>query len=277
MRGTGTIRISTSTIFSRKYLTFGKYLNWKLKIEMMHLSIWVYLFLSATPAVVAEHPPIEQVVISPSNSHVLDSDMPDVYKVQRELEKADIFPTVIDKFLPSLLLDAEWPSGEHAKLGNIVLVEKVQDEPDIIVHRSQGRSDSSVTEGNSNVTYTITITDPDAPSRDNPKWSEFCHFIATGIKLSSTSGSSTVVHLSDLKEIMPYKPPGPPPKTGKHRYVFLLFAPANGTTDPLDLTKPEDRKHWGTGKQRHGVRDWAKENGLEPVAANFIYAQNEKQ
>ncbi|KAI1415629.1 PEBP-like protein [Hypoxylon sp. FL1857] len=243
---------------------------------MMLLLIWIYPFLLAALAVVAEHQPVEQVVISPSNSHSLDSDVPDVYKVQHELEKADIFPTVIDKFLPSLLLDADWPSGEKAELGNTVLVEKVQDEPAIIAHRSPGRSDMDG--DNSNMAYTITITDPDAPSRDNPEWSEFCHFIATGIKLSSTPGSSTsAVHLSVLENIIDYKPPGPPPKTGKHRYVFLLFAPANGTTDPLHLTKPKDRKHWGTGKQRHGVRDWAEENGLKPVAANFIYAQNEEQ
>ncbi|OTA91297.1 hypothetical protein M434DRAFT_397318 [Hypoxylon sp. CO27-5] len=243
----------------------------------MLLFICLYFLLSAAPAEAAEYQPTEQIVISPSDSHPLDSDMPDVYRVQHELEKADIFPTVIDKFLPSFLLDAEWPSGERTELGNTVPVGKVQDEPAIIVHRgSQSHSDTSGNKGNSNVTYTITITDPDAPSRDNPKWSEFCHFIATGIKFP-ISESSTTVNLSGLEDIMPYKPPGPPPKTGKHRYVFLLFAPTNGTTDPLHLTKPGDRKHWGTGKQRHGVRDWAKENGLEPVAANFIYAQNEKQ
>ena len=64
---------------------------------------------------------------------------------------------------------------------------------------------------------------------------------------------------------MEYKPPGPPPKTGKHRYVFLDFVPANGTSQPLNLTKPSDRQHWGTGKEREGVRHWEKENGLVPV------------
>lgn len=72
-------------------------------------------------------------------------------------------------------------------------------------------------------------------------------------------------------------PPGPPPKTGKHRYVFLAFAPANGTSQPLNLTKLSGRQHWGTGKEREGVRHWAKENGLVPVAGNFIYSQNKKQ
>ncbi|KAI8958771.1 PEBP-like protein [Daldinia sp. FL1419] len=233
---------------------------------MDYLPTWICFFLLT---VAAQDQPIKQIVVAPSTSHHLDSD---VYKVRHELKKADIFPTVIDEFLPSFILDAEWPSGEHTELGNTVEVEKVQDEPTISVYQS--RSSLAPAEKSSGVTYTITITDPDAPSRDNPEWSEFCHFIATGVDISS---SDSVLRLSSLKDIIPYKPPGPPPKTGKHRYVFLVFAPANDTTDPLHLTKPGDRKHWGTGKARHGVRDWAEENGLKPVAANFIYAQNEEQ
>ncbi|XXG98658.1 hypothetical protein Hte_004985 [Hypoxylon texense] len=246
--------------------------------------MWIRLLLLATLVVATDRREIDQVVILPSNSHLRDSD---VYKVQHELKKAEIFPTVIDKFLPSFLLTAEWPSGERADLGNTVKVYDVQDEPTITVRRDPSSSASSSSSSSeavgsggksaANVTYTITITDPDAPSRDNPEWSEFCHFIATGVDVSSSGTSDAVVKLAGLQDIMPYKPPGPPPKTGKHRYVFLLFAPANGTTDPLHLTKPEDRKHWGTGEERHGVRDWAKDNGLEPVAANFIYAQNEEQ
>ncbi|KAI1107635.1 PEBP-like protein [Jackrogersella minutella] len=240
-------------------------------MKMVPLFRGFYSLLLATLAVATEQV-TEQAVFKPRPP---DSD---VYKVQHELEKAEIFRTVIDKFLPSFLLDAEWSSGERVELGNTVKVDEVQDEPTFTVHQSRPAASLSLAgeRFNSNVTYTITITDPDAPSRDNPEWSEFCHFIATGVKISY-SESPTAVQLSSLKDVMPYKPPGPPPKTGKHRYVFLLFAPTNGTTDTLHLSKPEYRKHWGTGKERHGVRDWAEENGLGPVAANFIYAQNEQQ
>lgn len=109
---------------------------------------------------------------------------------------------------------------------------------------------------------TLALTDPDAPSRDNPEWSEICHWIATGVQLTqpSTSGFS-----KDVQEVMPYKPPGPPPKTGKHRYVFLALAPKNGTTEKLSLEKPGDRQHWGFGGEREGVRMWAERNGLVVV------------
>lgn len=61
---------------------------------------------------------------------------------------------------------------------------------------------------------------------------------------------------------MPYKPPGPPPKTGKHRYVFVALAPINGTTERLNLSKPGDRQRWGFEGERAGLREWARENGL---------------
>ncbi|KAI1077139.1 PEBP-like protein [Whalleya microplaca] len=232
---------------------------------MASLSTWAYTLMFA--ALVTTQQRTEQIALAPPKSNSLDSG---VSKVQNELKKAEIFPTVIDEFLPSLLLDVEWTSGEEASLGNTLKVDKVQDQPSFTVRRDPASSSLHMEE--SDVTYTITITDPDAPSRNNPKWSEFCHFIATGIHVSSSA-----IITSSFKDIIPYQPPGPPPKTGKHRYVFLLFAPANGTTDSLNLSKPSDRKHWGTGKERHGVRDWASENDLRPVAANFIYAQNEQQ
>jgi len=85
------------------------------------------------------------------------------------------------------------------------------------------------------------------------------------------------IDVNKQKDVMPYQPPSPPKKTSFHRYIFLAFEPRNGTKRELDLSKPSDRKHWGTGKKRHGVSDWAKENELVPVAANFIFVQNSKQ
>jgi hypothetical protein len=180
---------------------------------------------------------------------------------------------VIDDFSPSLGLHAswpspEWPGKERALLGNTLKPEHLKEEPVIRLHDMQAASLSSYR----NVSYVITLTDPDAPSRDDPKWSEFCHWIASGILRPALCdpkdpGPCPPV-LTDLDEVMPYKPPGPPEKTGKHRYVFLAFVPSNGTTDRLHPSKPSDRKHWGydpkKGKTK-GVREWAEENGLAPV------------
>ncbi|KAF2636381.1 PEBP-like protein [Massarina eburnea CBS 473.64] len=210
-----------------------------------------------------------------------------VQAVRDELKKAEIIPTVIDDFLPSLTLSVSWDK-KTASLGNTIKPKHLQDAPTITLHDSTD-SDVSTT---SNITYVITLTDPDAPSRDNPEWSEFCHWIGANVSLTEKTYSILPLPIFGFQEsdtddeeerktgldtVVEYKPPGPPAKTGKHRYVFLVFGPKNGTTEKLFLSTPEERKHWGTGEERGGVKIWAEKNGLVPVAANFLYAQNEKQ
>jgi len=203
-----------------------------------------------------------------------------VLEVQKELKKAEIIPTVIDDFLPSLTLSVSWEK-DNADLGNTIKPKYLQKEPTISLFN---QPDGSTTV--SGLSYVVTLTDPDAPSRDNPEWSEMCHWIGANVSVSERMVSilpmpiysrEEPLTMSKPDQVIEYKPPGPPKKTGKHRYVFLVFAPKNGTTAPLHLIKPKDRRHWGTGKERGGVRDWARENGLVPVAANFVYSQHKKQ
>lgn len=80
----------------------------------------------------------------------------------------------------------------------------------------------------------------------------------------------------NLTEIEEYLPPTPPPKTGFHRYVFVLLAPEE-RNGGRELEKPQERPHWGYGEEGKGVAEWAKENGLEAVGAEFFYSENEEQ
>lgn len=119
----------------------------------------------------------------------------------------------------------------------------------------------------------ITLTDPDAPSHKDPKWSEICHWIAVGlpVRADPESTSASVDEFEILHEVMPFKPPGPPPKTGPHRYVLLAFTPRNATTEPLHLEEPSGRQHWGYEDAGHGVRDWAMEMGLLPIGESILH------
>ena len=208
---------------------------------------------------------------------------------------------MLDDFLPTLLLDVSWPAGDNvtAHLGNLLNPSDLQKQPKVTLFDESLLPISLTNKEEMNLV--ITLTDPDAPSRDSPKWSEMCHWVAYNIPtVVPPTGSSSSLSFADfianippirhnkhknkkyLKKIVSYKPPGPPPKTGQHRYVFTAFAPANGTTDKLHLSKPAERQHWGYGKGKSkkdtlGVRQWARQNGLVAVAANFVYAENEKQ
>lgn len=146
-------------------------------------------------------------------------------------------------------------------MGNIINPSELQKEPKIeFLDSAPGSPLNIVAEKHPQLT--LALTDPDAPSRENPEWSQICHWIVTDVPLTaSTEPASKKKH---LKTIMPYKPPGPPPKTGKHRYVFVALAPKNGTTKRLDLVKPGDRQHWGYDGVK-GVREWAEEMGLGVV------------
>ena len=140
-----------------------------------------------------------------------------------------------------------------------------------------------------------------------------CHWIVTGITLKSANASnglderraytfelsSSPEVRSTITELVEYLPPSPPPKTGYHRYVFVLLAP-EGDRRPPNLKKPDDRPHWGYGEVGKGVKDWAADNRLVVigklytlttsecqhldkddfdvlVGANFFYAENKKQ
>ncbi|EXJ76972.1 hypothetical protein A1O3_10129 [Capronia epimyces CBS 606.96] len=177
----------------------------------------------------------------------------------------DVIGDVLDDFEPTYSLDISYPkSHETVLLGNDIAVKAVSKRPVFTFHSLTSPSISA-----KNLTFTLALTDPDAKSRDKPIWSEMCHWIVTNLTTPEPA-----LHLSKAQpgELEEYLPPSPPPKTGSHRYVFVLLE-----GDASNLEAPSDRKHWGYGKVRHGVRDWAGENNLTVVGANFFFAQNKKQ
>jgi phosphatidylethanolamine-binding protein (PEBP) family uncharacterized protein len=179
------------------------------------------------------------------------------------LKDNEIITQVLDDFEPSFSIEVTYPDHHHqVLLGNDISVEYLQQRP-VFTFRSL----SDAQPGDS--IYTLILTDPDATSREKPKKSEMCHWIVTNLTTPIQDSDIAGVTPAELEE---YYAPAPPPKTGPHRYVFVLL---EGTS--AKLKAPKERPHWGYGKQRHGVRDWAKENDLKVVGANFFFAQNKKQ
>jgi hypothetical protein len=172
------------------------------------------------------------------------------------LVRARIIPTVIDDFIPILELKVAW-KHLRADLGNILHPPYLQVAPSVHLDHVGAKVPSDIMT-DSSMTYVIVMTDPDAPSRQDPKWSEFCHWIrASYLAFDSVTGRRR-------KDLVEYTPPAPPAGTGPHRYVFLAFIPANGTRKRLHLTTPSARVRWGSDTERTGVRDWANVNGLVP-------------
>lgn len=201
--------------------------------------------------------------------------------VSLALRKDGIIPDVIpEDFRPSTLFSVSWPqSGAEAMLGNILTKTDTQLEPSVEI------TPLNSTDGG---TYTIAMLDPDAPSKQDPKFGPFRHWVTQGLRPPTTSeivaAASTGRDLGDpLTEplsasttkpaITPYRPPGPGSGTGMHRYVFLLFKePDTGYVVSEDAIERgsdlEQRRRWS-------ATDFAKKHGLTLVGANYFLLSSE--
>jgi len=235
------------------------------------------------------------VPVASYNQNPLEDPVESANSVRAALRRAKIIPDVLDDFIPTFALSLSYTSAHKTvSLGNNIHPSDTSLRPVFEIHPLPSIPSLSPTRTlASNRTYTIVLTDPDATSRADPINGQFCHWVTTGITISTTHSSegldeanaytsvispnSKGVIGTDLRQLIEYMPPAPPKGTGKHRYVFVLLALEDDDNGRKDLNKPKDRPHWGYGAIGKGVRDWAFENGLVPVAANFFYAKAGKQ
>ncbi|ODQ78930.1 hypothetical protein BABINDRAFT_155140 [Babjeviella inositovora NRRL Y-12698] len=181
------------------------------------------------------------------------------------------------------ILTVEYTSegkSQPVALGNVLPVGDVQYKPQVsfTLHPESG---AEIKPGDQ---FALILTDPDAPSRTEKKWSEYCHWIVSGLTLTPTSNAkieskeapvesiSTLLDLSKGSNLISYMGPAPPPGTGKHRYVFLFLKVNQGVT----LEAPKDRPNWGTGVPASGFHEWFAGKG-EIWGVNFFNAENTKK
>jgi len=113
-----------------------------------------------------------------------------------------------------------------------------------------------------NSLYTLIFTDPDAPSRKEPKFREWHHWLVVNIPGNNVKSGEV------LSE---YVGSGPPKGTGLHRYVFLVFKQQGKIADKehghLTNRSGDKRGQWKAEK-------FVAKHKLEgPVAGNFFQAE----
>lgn len=198
--------------------------------------------------------------------------------LEEAFNKHKVVPDVADKFDTHGLLTIEYTPESLVTLGNTLKVKDTQKSPKIQFTLNLPNQEKEL-QIEKDDRFLLVLTDPDAPSNSDHKWSEYCHWIATDLSLNTNNAHednlSTILDLSKANHIVPYEGPAPPEKTGKHRYVFLLYK-----QDPnANFSPPPDRPTWGTDIPGSGVRDWIKSHGgsSQLIGVNFFYAQNEVQ
>ncbi|XP_066254882.1 protein D2-like [Euwallacea similis] len=105
--------------------------------------------------------------------------------------------------------------------------------------------------------YTLSMVDPDAPSRTTPTFREINHWLVVNIKENDLSSGQTLTS---------YRGSGPPKGSGLHRYIFLVYL-QQGVINVTEPNLEADRRNFS-------IRKFAQKYNLgSPIAGNFYQAQ----
>jgi hypothetical protein len=164
------------------------------------------------------------------------------------LQTHEVIPDVVDK-VPAGVLNVTYPNNLAVEIGKVLTPTQVKDQPAI------------QWDAETNAFYTLCMTDPDAPSRQNPKFREWHHWLVGNIPGSDISKGDTLSQ---------YVGSGPPQGTGLHRYVFLLYKqPSKLTFDEKRLTNRS-----GDNRGKFSIKNFAAKYNLgNPIAGNMYQAE----
>jgi len=163
-------------------------------------------------------------------------------------KKEGIVPDVVDN-APSEVATVKWPSGVDAQFGNILTPTQVQKQPNITWNADPNKF------------YLVCMTDPDAPSRKEPTYREWHHYL-----IGNVPGND----IEKGEVLSQYVGSGPPSGTGHHRYVFLIYEQPGKVT--FDWKKLTNRS--GDGRGKFKIRDFVKKHNISKlVAGNFYLAE----
>jgi len=116
-------------------------------------------------------------------------------------------------------------------------------------------------EADSNALYTLAFVDPDAPSRAEPKFRSWRHWLVVNIKGSDLSSGETLT---------PYIGPGPPEGTNLHRYTFWVYK----QSAPVKIEAFNNERE---GRRSFSIRDFAHKNHLgSPLGFAYFFAQHQQ-
>uniref|UniRef100_A0A0N4Z6M9 Phosphatidylethanolamine-binding protein n=1 Tax=Parastrongyloides trichosuri TaxID=131310 RepID=A0A0N4Z6M9_PARTI len=164
-------------------------------------------------------------------------------------KKNEIVPDVVSK-IPQKVVKVSFDSGVSVNMGNKLTPRQVKNLPKVEFDADpQGL-------------YTLAMTDPDAPSRTDPKFREWEHWLVVNIPGNNISKGDTLAE---------YVGSGPPSGTGFHRYVYLVYKQQGKITDKEHgLLKNTS----GAGRGGFKIEQFANKHKLEgPIAGNFYEAE----
>ncbi|CAJ2509718.1 Uu.00g056180.m01.CDS01 [Anthostomella pinea] len=156
-------------------------------------------------------------------------------------------------FTPTTKLDVEF-EGKLVELGNFFRAGECKQVPTI--------SFAAEPETPLNATYTFILTDPDAPTPDDPKFAFWRHLVLAGVRPRGTEGVASI----SRPALTEYLGPGPKDDSKPHRYLFLLYR------EPQDLALTKEDVGGDEFVQRRSFKpaEFAEKHGLRLVGLNWM-------
>ena len=121
-------------------------------------------------------------------------------------------------------------------------------------------------DGADDALYTLMMTDPDAPSVADPKFSEFVHWVVVNAKRADFASSGDA--------LVAYHGPSPGPGSGVHRYCLVAYA------QPGRIVETELRVGPFSGfppRRSFKQRAFAAKHGLVPVASLSLLFEHDAE
>jgi hypothetical protein len=111
------------------------------------------------------------------------------------------------------------------------------------------------------VFYFYVQTDPDAPSREEPKFREWHHWLIGNIPGNNIKKGEILSQ---------YIGAGPPKDTGLHRYIFILYKQKG----KIDFDEKRLTNRSGENRGKFSIRNFANKYNLgNPLAINMFQAE----
>ncbi|KAK2020385.1 phosphatidylethanolamine-binding protein [Colletotrichum zoysiae] len=182
-------------------------------------------------------------------------------KLASSLEQAGLVPgpagvLVPEGFEPTTRLEVSF-AGKAVDAGNFFRARECKVAPSVSFAGEAGAGAAPAT------CYTLVLTDPDAPTPDDPRFAFWRHWVAPGLQPLSGGGGVVAQGKPPLTEFLG---PGPKDDSKPHRYLFLLYREPQG----LDLKKEDVGGEEFVERRSWKPAEFAEKHGLKLVGVNWM-------
>jgi len=180
----------------------------------------------------------------------------EIEAIEAHFDQSGIVPSLLSSFDPDALLTVTYPGIGAISPGQPLQEEQVAPTPVI-----------SITPANSSVSltgnFTLAMVDADKVGTDE-SGGVTRHWLVNFVTISGTTLSNTSAVV-----VTQYGGPAPPPGSGAHRYVILLY------TQPEDFHPPAEFSGTNIGISKFNLTTYVQDSGLVgPIAGMYYTVEN---